>query len=154
MTGKQLLKHKVNPMAVPGIYTEAMMGKDVRRLRKDAYRLANKLNFTIDELSQQTRLSDVKEPRQIIWHVLYKKYVGKIKNLEEEIGQIFGFDRTTVIHGVKTIRNLKQTEPAVNSGVEKLKKLISKESYLIHADNSIPIKQLYVGKREPKILVG
>lgn len=128
---KHLIRHKVNPMAVPGIlnsgitnYYKEISIQNTEDVRKDAVVLANAMNFTIDELAIRRRDEYLVDPRRICCYLLYEKYKGTLRCAEATIGEVFHRDRTSILSAMTRASNLIDTEPNYRARVERLKKLI------------------------------
>lgn len=70
-----------------------------------------KLSFR--ELRRKDRSTNIKFPRQVVMYLLKKNTSMKLKN----IGAIFDFDHSTVIHAVKKIQDLMDTDEIVRKQI-------------------------------------
>lgn len=75
------------------------------------------LNIPIERLKERTRIRQVTYARCFIWYLVYSNY----KISYRDLGNLYGtFDHTTVIHGIRTAKNLIETDIRYNSLVSQL----------------------------------
>ena len=109
----QALYHDVLISEVENMRTKLsgdMYGSDSRYGIIDITRLiCAEFNVTMDELKIKSRKRKFVMPRQIISWMIKRKAVKNTMSLED-IGVMFSQDHATVLHSVKTIKNLIETE--------------------------------------------
>ena len=83
--------------------------------------VSNYYNIALSEMLSQRRSRPLARPRQIAMYLAKKMTTRSLP----EIGRRFANrDHTTVIHAVKTVEKLLQTNDEIKKNVEELKSLI------------------------------
>ena len=105
---------------------KAILIKDVTELVCDN----RKINSS--DLWSKSRKRELTEPRQIIWYIVSQdkyeknKYGGrKYKTSLRMMGEYFGKRHATVLHGIKTIKNLYDTDKKIHKEIDIYLKEIS-----------------------------
>lgn len=106
-------------------FAQAMLADSVRanarRITVDEIQKACAAHYHIDasEMRSKRRARAVARPRQVAMYLAKKMTPRSLP----EIGRIFGGrDHSTVIHAVRTIEELRQTNPEIDSDIRKLQR--------------------------------
>lgn len=79
----------------------------------------------LEQLQRHTRRRKIVLPRQVCMYMV--RWHFKASESLKSIGQLFGnLDHTTVIHSIKTVENLIDTEPEFKARIERIKSLVGK----------------------------
>ena len=70
-------------------------------MKEDLTTLANSLGYSYDDFMARPRSWRVSMARQAVWYLLYRDH----RITFEDIGRLFGLNYSTVIYGVKKIKD-------------------------------------------------
>ena len=83
--------------------------------------LIRRYNLEVDDLQRQVRRVDIVECRHLCFYLI-KKHV--VTSTLTSIGRLFERDHTSVMHGIKSVKNRMHTELLFKEHVEELEEAI------------------------------
>jgi len=109
------MKEKISLYAIPGIEEAEDITQIIDRTVSEV------MEIPVEMLRKRTNQRNIVYPR----HLAMFFYQRKTRMSYSEIGENFGgFDHSTVIHAIKNVNNLRETDPEFRQKFEKIKNKI------------------------------
>lgn len=111
----------VSYMSLPGFKQKCTLPYEVQIQANDVEKIiAEKFGYTLDEIRGKGRVSELVACRQVLMYFLRTKSGMKLA----EIGKRFNRDHTTVIHSLRTVNGLLETDEQFNNHIKYIESIL------------------------------
>lgn len=128
----------MNYQSIPGLNRKVYYHTNTMTYINDMiFKVCQSYHITNEEFRSASRREERKEARQIICYLARKH----TKLSSKMIGKIIGNrDHATVLHAVKRIKNLIETDKKIAKYIEELEQTKMREEQIEHDENALTIK--------------